>query len=705
MITLKIDGKEITAEKGQSIMSAALAAGIYIPHLCHHPELEALGACNLCGVNIEGREGVFPSCDTVAEDGMVVITDTEELRTIRRTSMQLMLTEHPSDCASCPRYGNCPMQSIIQYLGISSSSYRPATQRLSEDTGNPLFVRDMARCIKCGRCVRACRELRGINAIDYTVNSFGNVEIKNSLAGMPNDMCRFCCTCVEVCPTGALREKERPQAASAITREDRLIPCQAECPAHIDIPAYIRAVKEGRPGDAVGIIREKVPFPLVLGHVCNHLCESACKRGDINDPMGIRNLKRYAVSADTEMAWKDKGFQKERSGKRVAVVGSGPCGLTAAYYLNKCGHDVTVFEKRPQLGGPMTSGIPAYRLPLEGVMEEIDYIIETGIEARINSEITNIPALKADYDAVLVAVGVSHGKRLPIPGADLPQVFTALDVLYDCRTGGDISALGDNVCVIGSGSVGYDVARSLIRRGKKASIVCLEQADGLQADADDISEGAAEGVALFPGRAFEAIENVNGKVSGLRVHTVISATYDKASGQITEVAAADSQEVIPCDSVIFAVGQHTGLKNYPDFGIEINSRAFPVTEGMRTSLEGVFAAGDAVTGISFVIKAIAQGREAASEIDRYLGGDGNIEETLVQRSTEHYVGEYPGFASLARVQQELLPADYCASCDDNVYRTYSCEEAGCEAGRCLQCDLRAAIKPERKWSDYSNNGG
>lgn len=705
MIKFKIDGKEITAAEGQSILDASLKAGIYIPHLCHHPDLEPLGACNLCGVKIEGRDGVFPSCDTPAEEGMSVHTDTEELRSIRRISMQLMLTEHPSDCSTCPRYGNCPMQSIIQYLGISSASLRSVSQRITEDSGNPLFVRDMTRCIKCGRCVRACRELRGINAIDYTVNAHGNVEIKNTLAQQPGDMCRFCCTCVEVCPTGALREKETEFSKRARTREERLVPCRSECPAHIDIPAYIRAVREGRPGDAVGIIREKVPFPLVLGHICNHLCEGVCKRGDVNSPMGIRNLKRYAVSADSEKAWKGKGFMRERSGKRVAVVGSGPCGLTAAYYLNKCGHSVSVFEKRPQLGGPMTSGIPAYRLPLEDVMEEINYIIESGVEAKVNSEISNVAALKADYDAVLLAVGVSQGKRLPIPGADLPQVFTAMDVLADCRVGADLSALGDTVCVIGSGSVGYDAARSLIRRGKKVSIVCLEQANALLADEDDVSEGEQEGVVLCPGRAFEAIEAENGRVSGLRVHTVLSSTYDKATGQVTEEAVPDSQEVLPCDSVVFAVGQHTGLNAYPELGIEINSRAYPVTEGMRTSLDGVFAAGDAITGISFVIKAIAQGRDAASEIDRYLGGDGCIDETLVEREYEPHVGECPDFAYLTRVEQELLPAQQRISCDDNVYRTYSCQEAACEAGRCLQCDLRAAIKPERKWSDYSNNGG
>lgn len=705
MIKLFIDEKEITARDGQNILDAALTAGIYIPHLCHHPDLEPLGACNLCIVQIDGRDGVYPACATPAEEGMHIHTDTEELKAIRRTSMQLMLSEHPSDCSTCPRYGNCTMQSMIQYLGIVGSTLRGGSQGLSEDTGNPLFVRDMNRCIKCGRCVRACRELRGCGAIDYTVNAQGKVEIKNELALTPSDKCRYCLTCVEVCPTGSLREKETAFMQRTPNRDDRMVPCRTECPAHIDIPAYIRAVREGRPGDAVGIIREKVPFPLVLGYICNHLCEGACKRGDVNAPMGIRNLKRYAVEHDTEKAWKNKGFHKERTGKRVAVVGSGPCGLTAAYYLNKLGHDVTVFEKKPQLGGPLTSGIPAYRLPLKGVQEEIDYILSTGVNAQTNHEIRDVAALKKDYDAVLVAVGVSHGKRLPIPGKDLPQVYSAINLLAECRKGTSLDKLGKKVCVIGSGSVGYDIARSLIRMGKQVTMACLEKADALMADADDQAEGAAEGIVLLPSRAFEAIESKNGCVTGLRVHTVLSSTYDKATGQVTEVAEEGSQTVIPCDSVVFATGQHTGLQDYANFGIDINFRGYPVTDGFKTSLDGVFAAGDAITGISFVIKAIAQARAVVPEIDRYLGGDGEIDETLVEREYTPWIGECPGFGSLPRTEQELYPADVCIACNDNVYRTYSPEEAACESARCLQCDLRTHIHPQIKWSDFNTQGG
>ena len=208
--------------------------------------------------------------------------------------------------------------------------------------------------------------------------------------GTENDLpldasgCRFCGACIEVCPTGALQDREGVFKKDAGTREQYLIPCSLECPAHINIPDYLRMIREGRYSDAVGVIREKVPFPFVLGHICNHLCETGCKRSGLNGALAIRDLKRFAVEHDAEQTWKSRGFCKPRSGKRIAVVGSGPCGLTAAYYLNKLGHDVTVFEKRPQLGGPMTSGIPAYRLPLDGVMAEIQYILDSGVNAEVN---------------------------------------------------------------------------------------------------------------------------------------------------------------------------------------------------------------------------------------------------------------------------------------------------------------------------------
>ena len=699
MIKLTIDGKTVEAREGQSVLHAALDAGIYIPHLCDHPDLEAKGGCRLCSVSINGADTAVPSCTTIVEEGMVVNTKSEAAEAVRRTSMELMLATHPSECTGCPKFGKCELQSLYQVMGVNGEDWRQKPRVVATDEKNPLITHLFTRCVRCGRCIRACQDKRGVKVLDYIRDASG------IHAGIPEGKslidagCRFCGACIEVCPTGSIVDAvglmdKYPSYA------DNVVPCSAECPAHIDIPAYIRAIREGRPGDAVAIIREKVPFPLVLGHICNHLCETGCKRGNINDPMGIRNLKRYAVEHDEEQAWKAKGFMKERTGKRVAVVGSGPCGLTAAYYLNKLGHDVTVLEKRPQLGGPMTSGIPAYRLPLEDVMEEIRYILDSGVKAEVNCTVTDVAALKKDYDAVLVAVGVSKGKKLPLPGADFKQVYTAMDVLADNRANKDMSYLGDTVCVIGAGSVGYDVARSLVRKGMTVNLACLEQADKILADREDQPEGAEEGIHLLAGRSYEAIEGTPDKVTGLRIHTVLSSTYDRATGKVTEVVEEGSQTVVPCDSVVFATGQHTGLQEFDNFGIALSDRGFPVLDGFNTSMEGVFAAGDAITGISFVIKAIQQGRLVTAAIDRYLGGDGEIAETLCERTADPHIGRIEGFGKLERVEQTLRAADERVKDELDVYHTYSCDQAKCEAERCLQCDLRLQFTPVKLWSEY-----
>lgn len=704
MINLTIDGQAVEAREGQSVLHAALDGGIYIPHLCDHPDLEAKGGCRLCSVTVNGGQIPVPACTTIVEEGMVVDSRSEAAEAVRRTSMELMLATHPADCTGCPKYGKCELQSIYQYMGVNGQDWRQKSRPVPTDEKNPLISHLFTRCIRCGRCIRACQDKRGVKVLEYIRDSSGvhaGVPEGKSLA---DAACRFCGACIEVCPTGSIMDAVGIMGKHQSYADD-VVPCRAECPAHIDIPAYIRAVREGRPGDAHAIIREKVPFPLVLGHICNHLCETGCKRTELNDPMGIRNLKRFAVEHDTEQAWKSKGFQKPRTDKRVAVIGSGPCGLTAAYYLNKLGHDVTVLEKRPQLGGPMTSGIPGYRLPLEGVMEEIRYITDSGVNYEVNREVDNAAALRADYDAVLVAVGVSKGRKLPLPGAELPQVHTAMDVLADSRADKDLSYLGQTVCVIGAGSVGYDVARSLVRSGMTVNLACIEQADKILADKDDQEEGAQEGVNLFPGRSFEEIEGTDGRVTGLRVHTVLSSTYDRATGKVTEVAEEGSQMVIPCDSVVFATGQHTGLQDYADFGIELNSRGYPVMDGFKTSEDGIFAAGDAITGISFVIKAIQQGREVTAEIDRYLGGDGQIDEALVERAANPYIGQAEGFAALPRVAQELRDASERTADNMDVYHTYTCEQAQCESSRCLQCDLRLQFQRVKLWNEYGGDNG
>ncbi len=698
-----IDGRPVDALEGQTILEAALNANIYIPHLCTHPDLPVIGECGICVAEVDGK--IVKTCEAPVRDGMEVSLRSEKAIHQRNVALEFILASHPHDCSSCKAYLKCELQAITQYTDVTHSRLRTVVKKSTGiNVVNPLIVREMERCISCGRCVRACKELRGVGILQY--NKLG----KETYIGTEGDLplkdagCRFCGACIEVCPTGALQDVEGI-FRSDLPRREALIPCKAECPAHVDIPAYIRAVNERRFDDANAILHEKIPFPMVLGHICNHLCEKNCKRNGLDEALGIRDLKRFIVENSSDEKWLAKAFHKERSGKKVAIVGSGPCGLTAGYYLNKLGHDVTVYEKRPVPGGPMTSGIPEYRLPLEETLKEIQVILNDGVRCECGTEISDVKKLREENDAVLVAVGVSKGRKLPIPGADSEQVYTAMDVLSDCRAGEDLSYLGETVCIIGAGSVGYDVARSLVRKGFAVNLTCLEQKDQILADQDDQEEGAEEGICLLPGRSFEAIETADGQVTGLRVHTVLSSTYDRATGKVTEVAEPDSQTVIPCDSIVFATGQNTGLLEYDDFGIRLNKRGFPEVDGFATSEDGIFAAGDAITGISFVIKAIEQGRQAAQVMDTYLGGDGQIEETLCEREPDPEIGKSADFAVRPKEKQHLRDAEERKHDFKDVYCTFTCSQAGNESGRCLQCDLRTMMGKVKPWTEYNLKGG
>jgi NADPH-dependent glutamate synthase beta subunit-like oxidoreductase/ferredoxin/NAD-dependent dihydropyrimidine dehydrogenase PreA subunit len=722
---LTINGIETTVEPGKSILSAGLDAGIYIPHLCYHPDLAPIGACGLCIVEVEGMEDFVSSCVTPAEDGMTIRTSSDAINAARREALERKLIGHPADCDSCIKYLNCELQSLKQYLMGDMLQTERRLRMFNENASNPLFIHNPTKCVQCGRCVRACHELRGVGALYFKKRGLDTyVGVENTSAAPSEDAfddlneeqmkyiaggedisladadCRFCGACAEVCPTGAIMDKH--EFGQGKNRKEALLPCSAACPAGVDIPRCLRFIREGDYGAANAVIREKLPLPLTLGHVCNHPCESACRRGELHDEMSIRDLKRFASERDAEALWKSRYSRKADTGKKVGIVGSGPAGLAAAYYLNVLGHTATVFESMPLAGGMLRYGVPSYRLPPEILDSEIAELLATGVELRTGIKIESVDAmLEEGFDAALVAIGASKGVTLRIPGAKGEGVYANTDFLRAAREGNPLP-VGRDVVVLGGGNVAFDCARVAKRLGAECvSVAFLEPRDAMTASPDEIEQGIAEGVNLHPSVTFTRIlRDETDAITGVELLDTASFRFDEDKRLVIETKEASEHE-IKADTVVFAIGQKPDIPdgfglNKTDAGlIEIDSHT------MSTSAEGVFAASDVVTGTDSVVGAIASARKAASAIDRYLGGRGRIDERFAPETEPNTRFEkITGFAALNRESARLCPPeertrDFCRFAE-----SMDSDTAGREALRCLQCDLRLKMTQVKFWAAY-----
>ena len=381
-------------------------------------------------------------------------------------------------------------------------------------------------------------------------------------------------------------------------------------------------------------------------------------------------------------------------------IGAGPAGLTAAYYLRKQGHDVTVKEALPEAGGMMRYGIPSYRLPREIVASEVSVITDQGVKIEYNQRITEPKLLLKDYDAVLLAVGTHVGTKLPMTGADLPGVILNIDFLRNCAMGLP-TGIGEKIIVLGGGNVAFDCARSAKRLGaKEIHVACLEARDKMTADDEEIEQAKEEGIYVHPAQSFERITGTD-HVTGVDFMNVLGFHFDENRRAVTEKEEG-SEHHIDADTVIFAVGQKPDLTE--ESGLELFRGSYVVCLPGRnaTSTEGIFGAGDAVYGTKSVIQAIEAGREAASEIDRYLGGDGDITEKLApDQVPDPRIGHIDGFGKLARKEPEIdsveLREDNFNLFDHGISDCSICKEAE----RCLQCDLALQISRPRLWSDIS----
>jgi NADPH-dependent glutamate synthase beta subunit-like oxidoreductase len=750
IVTIIIDGQPVEVPAGTTILQAARQADIYIPSLCYHPDLPPIKdrppvqavfqgecrienalpgyageGCGICVVEVEGRSDLAESCATEVADGMVVMTQNERIIAKRREKLEPILARHRHACLTCSQqdgcslspcsfnvpenerccqqFGHCELQNIVNTVGVPDSTPRWVPTEFAVIKDDPLLERDYSLCIGCTRCVRACCDLRGVEALGSVFDQNGRVQVGTIAPTLEASGCKFCMACVEVCPTGALVDKfvEPP------IRDAERVPCKTACPAQIDIPGYIRMCARGKRDEAHAIIREKVPFPGVLGRVCIHPCEAVCRRGAINEAISICALKRYAADGEKGL-WKQQIRIATDSGKKVAVIGAGPAGLTAAYYLRKKGHHLTVFDSRQAAGGMMRYGIPEHRLPARILDEEIDEILSLGIEFKpdqtLGKEFTIAQLIQNGYDAVFLAIGCQNSRSIALEGCNVPDVISGIEFLRRVAEAEE-PHLKDRVVVIGGGNVAVDAAMTALRCGAHSvTMACPESLEEMPASPWELEKARGEGVEIMPSRSPARLVSENGKLA--RVEMVECTCVFNEQGQFCPEYSAH-MECVSADQVIVALGQTADLSFLKDNRqIKIERGLIVISsDSMETGAKGVYAGGDITRTSGAIIDAIADGRRAASSIDQALGGTGDIDEVLFARTDpDPFLGRDEGFASWSRENiPELDPATRIQGFEE-VAGSYDNGQAVREARRCLQCDLRLHLgcnpPPPRPWLPF-----
>ena len=460
------------------------------------------------------------------------------------------------------------------------------------------------------------------------------------------------------------------------------VPCVSLCPAHVDIPGYIALVGEGRYADAVRLIRKDNPFPTTCGFICEHPCEARCRRNMMDDSVNIRGLKRMAADFAGEV---DSPRCAPSTGKRIAILGGGPGGLSAAYYLQLMGHQTVVYEMLPKLGGMLRYGIPNYRLPKDRLDEDIQAILKTGVEVRhglkIGRDIT-IQQLQQEYDAVLITIGASTDKKLGLEGEDAEGVLSAVQFLRNVGSSQIMDLTGKEVAVIGGGNVSMDAVRTAKRLGaKKVSIVYRRRVADMTALPGEIEGAVAEGVELQTLKAPASLDiDGQNRIKGIYVTPQMVSSIKGGRAGIRPTGEPDVY--IPCDVLVVAIGQNIETGHFEEAGIPVErGKIVTKSTGAFEHMPGVFAGGDCASGPASVIKAIAAAKVVAANIDEYLGFhhqiscDVEIPEANLQDRTP-----------CGRVN--LTEREACVrSCDfEGVENCMTETEAKQEASRCLRCD-------------------
>lgn len=564
-IKLTINGTEVTASLGDTLLDVAKANGIEIPTLCHHESVKVYGACSLCLVEAEGMPKLMRACSTKATDGMVINTESDRVVKARKVALELLMSDHAGDCVA---------------------------------------------------------------------------------------------------------------------------PCSLSCPAGTDCQGYIKAIAEGHDKKAVEIIKDKLPLPASIGRVCPHPCEQNCRRALVEEPMSIAFMKYFAADNDLNSQAPFMPEKANPTGKSVAIIGGGPAGLTASYFLASKGHKVTVFDKMPQMGGMLRYGIPEYRLPKAILQKEIELIENFGVEMKNNFKIgmdTTFADIREQFDATLVAIGAWSSMSTRTKGEELEGVVGGIDFLQRVALGID-TGMGKNVAVVGGGNTAMDACRTAVRLGAENVYVIYRRTRAeMPAEDIEIKEAMEEGVEFkFLTNPDEYIGK-DGKVTQVKLQVMELGEPD-ASGRRAPVPVEGKFEILDVDTVIAAIGQKVNPTGFEE--LELNSRGIISADEytFRTNLPDVFAVGDATNrGASIAIAAIGEAEKASKVIDSYLKGD--TVPYIIPFVSEKVVTaeDLSDREKLPRAKMPHRDAEVRKHDFEEINLGFSEDVARNEAKRCLEC--------------------
>jgi NADPH-dependent glutamate synthase beta subunit-like oxidoreductase/Pyruvate/2-oxoacid:ferredoxin oxidoreductase delta subunit len=554
-------------------------------------------------------------------------------------------------------------------------------------------------CLGLGTCVRECP----FEALRMGKEGYPEV--------IPNK-CVGCGTCERVCPAGVIHLRSLTDRLLHFNNENEcLAPCKQICPAQINIPAYVELAAEGKYAEAINVIKERNPLPLICGRVCPAPCEAGCRRVAIEDePVHHNYIKRFVADWEMSLEHREKPAMLPQTGKKTAVVGGGPCGLTAAYYLRRLGHAVTIFESKPKLGGMLRYGIPEYRLPKKILDFEIQEILDLGVEARCDVELGKdftIPLLEQEHDAILLAMGAWDNSSLRCEGEDLDGVWKGTEFLQKRELGIPVDLKDQRVVVVGGGNTAMDACRSALRQGaREVTLLYRRTRKEMPANAVEIVAAEHEGVNYhFLAAPTQLIGDEQGKLRQIEYIRMELGEPDR-SGRRRPVPIEGSETVMEVDVVIAAIGQRPLTGWFTD---DLTERGLELTrwdtieadeKTLQTAVPHIFTGGDIFSGPALLVDAIGTGRRAARSIHRYFNG----QDLAFPEGTLHAPAAVPesrevkisGVDRVPKVHQPELPVEERIKTFEEVDLTLTPELMKAEAARCMRCGTLCYFSDEEK---------